>query len=663
MSKNAPKRESHTVPRSAPKREGHTVSRGTPTQKRQTVPVAQPPVAPVPAQPSLYAIPLKHRFFGELNRRNVIRVAILYLIACWVILEPTHVVFHMLEVPQWANRLVILLMAIGFPLVLLFAWIYEVTPHGLKLTTEVNRSESITPHTGRKIDRAIIAALSLALAYLVADRFWISKHLAASKPVISAVNETASRAGASPSTAAAFAPPPHSIAVLPFANMSGDKEQEYFSDGLSEEVLNSLARIEGLQVVARTSAFSFKGKDADIGTIARKLNVGAVLEGSVRRSGHTVRVTAQLINAVTGFHLWSQTFDRDLGDVLKLQTEIAATVASALQSSLLGDVAAKIELGGAHNAGAFDAYLRASKAFRGANSAKSLQSAIAGYTDAIRLDPNYALAFAGRSIALSVVAGGYTTGKDIRDKFERARADALAAIALAPELAEGHWALAYVFERESADFGRAMEEYQRAVALAPGSARILEDYGAFAVWMGRTDAGLGAVRRAVLLDPLYPGTHNALGDALYFSRRYDESIAAHQDTLSLDPQLAQARGLLGLAYYALGNFERARATCEAQPGHWLSQECLAVTYDKLGRHVDAEAELSKLRASWGDDAAFQYAEVYAQSGNTTKALDSLETALRLHGQGLEAVKTAPLLDPLRKEPRFLAIERELKFPD
>ena len=168
------------------------------------------------------------------------------------------------------------------------------------------------------------------LAYFVADKFWISKHLAAST---------------------AFNPPPHSIAVLPFANMSGDKDQEYFSDGLTEELLNSLAEINELQVAARTSAFSFKGTNTDIGTIARKLNVGAVLEGSVRRSANTIRITAQLINAVTGFHLWSKTYDRDLGDVLKLQTEIATAVASALKVTLLGDVAAKVELGGTGNPG------------------------------------------------------------------------------------------------------------------------------------------------------------------------------------------------------------------------------------------------------------------------------------------------------------------------
>ena len=193
-----------------------------------------------------------------------------------------------------------------------------------------------------------------------------------------------------PATATA-SPPPHSIAVLPFVNLSGDKEQEYFSDGLTEELLNSLTEINELQVAARTSSFSFK-EHPDIATVAHKLNVGAVLEGSVRRSAHTIRVTAQLINAVTGFHLWSKTYDRDLGDVLKLQTEIATAVASALKVTLLGDVAAKIELAGRVTLRAFDAYLRGSKALGSqCTETRSLQGAITEYTEAIRLDPQYAL--------------------------------------------------------------------------------------------------------------------------------------------------------------------------------------------------------------------------------------------------------------------------------
>src|SRR3984893_8329135 len=228
------------------------------------------------------------------------------------------------------------------------------------------------------------------LGYFVAQKVWLSKHPASPPMPLAAPTSVAP---------AAFAPPLHSIAVLPFVNLSGDASQDYFSDGLTEELLNSLAEIEGLQVAARTSSFSFK-EHPDIATVAHKLNVGAVLEGSVRRSAHTVRVTAQLINAVTGFHLWSKTYDRDLGDVLKLQTEIATAVASSLKITLLGDVGAKIELGGTHKPAAFDAYLRGLKLARIAKATTPMEcrEPIAAFSAALALDANYALAYANRAL-------------------------------------------------------------------------------------------------------------------------------------------------------------------------------------------------------------------------------------------------------------------------
>ena len=235
--------------------------------------------------------------------------------------------------------------------------------------------------------------------------------------------------GAAVAPATTFSPPPHSIAVLPFVNLSGDKDQDYFSDGLTEELLNSLAEINELQVAARTSSFSFK-EHPDIATVAHKLNVGAVLEGSVRRSANTVRVTAQLINAVTGFHLWSKTYDRDLGDVLRLQTEIATAVASALKVTLLGDVAAKVEVGGTRNPAAFDAYLRGAKAYSSRHEGRDLHAAIAAYTEAIRLDANYALAFAARSIAFSYYAGEAETPEAMQEGYNKAQADARQALKL-----------------------------------------------------------------------------------------------------------------------------------------------------------------------------------------------------------------------------------------
>jgi TolB-like protein len=496
-----------------------------------------------------------------------------------------------------------------------------------------------------------------ALAYFAIDKFWISKH-----PTSSPRPPTASASVA----AAAFSPPPHSIAVLPFVNMSGDKKQEYFSDGLTEEILNSLARINELQVSARTSAFSFKGKDADIGTIARRLNVGAVLEGSVRRSSHTIRITTQLINAVTGFHLWSQTYDRNLGDVLALQTEIANAVASALKVTLLGDVAAKIEVGQTHNPAALDAYLRASKAYTTSHGKEDIETAIAAYTEAIQLDPNYALAFADRALALSHYAV-LVIGGDYRERLKKMERDARKAIALAPDLAEGHLALASYLEYFSLDLAGASDEYKHAVDLAPGNVRALRGYGLYAVYMGQTPAGIAAARRAVVLDPLNRDNYGVLGTALFFGRRYDEAIAVLQTTLTLDPDDSAAYGYRGLSYYALGNYDGARASCEPKADkpevEFVTRPCLAITYDKLGRHADAEGVLTKEKASEGDADAYQYAEIYAQWGNSAKALDWLETAQRLQDSGLVFLKTDPLLDPLREEPRFQAIARALKFPN
>ena len=498
-----------------------------------------------------------------------------------------------------------------------------------------------------------IAAVVVALGYLVANRLVLSKRGAE----VGAVPALAAQSA----PATAFNPPPHSIAVLPFVNMSGDKEQEYFSDGLTEELLNSLARINELQVAGRTSSFYFKGEHAELNAIAHKLNVASVLEGSVRRSGQTVRITAQLINAVTGFHLWSQTYDRDQGDVLKVQTEIANAVASALKVTLLGDVAAKIELGGTRNASALDAYLRGVKAGHGSTVGDTLAE-IAAYTEAIRLDPDYALAFAARSLARTLYATDFAPRAAVRDSFDQALVDARKAVTLAPELGEGHAALAHVFEYGFLDFTRASEEYERAVSLAPGNAKVLFYYSRFSGYMGHPDAALATARRGVTLDPVNFLSYRALGDVLRATRRDTEAIVAYQESIALEPDSPNTYARRGFSYYALGDFQSARTSCEVQADLAENPVCRVVTYDKLGRHADADAMLGKIKASLGDAAAYQYAEIYAQWGKTAEALKWLETAMRLRDWRLLQLKTDLLLDPLRREPRFQAIERELKFP-
>jgi TolB-like protein/DNA-binding winged helix-turn-helix (wHTH) protein/Tfp pilus assembly protein PilF len=512
---------------------------------------------------------------------------------------------------------------------------------------------------------ALMGALALVALVAGAYALWHARPGATATSVsLTARSQSGIPTKIASTAAVAFSPPPHSIAVLPFVNLSGDKDQEYFSDGLTEELLNALTHVDGLQVAAPTSSFSFR-EYPDIAEVAHKLNVATVLEGSVRRSGRTVRITAQLNNAVTGFHLWSQTYDRDLSDVLDLQTEVANAVANALQVTLLGDVAEKIELGGTRNPAAFDAYLRAAKhASRVLEYADSWQPALYDYTEAIRLDPRYALAFAGRSLAWNSYGADAAHGfAAIRESFNRAEADARRAVGLAPDLAEGHLALARVLEDGSLDFIQAAREFDRAFALAPSNASVLSDYGQFTVLMGHADEGIAASRRALVLDPLNPLTHRHLGDALYYGRHAAEALGAYRDSLALQPDAPGGSAKVGFAYYALGSLESARSSCESAPSHWLNQECLAVVYHKLGRHADAEAVLAKMKAANGDDAAYNYAEVYAQWGDPASALRWLERAVRLRDSGLPELKVDPLMDPLRKDPRFQTIERKLKFPD
>jgi TolB-like protein/tetratricopeptide (TPR) repeat protein len=488
---------------------------------------------------------------------------------------------------------------------------------------------------------AVVAAFG-AVVYLAVERPWVSR----------------------PAASAAFHPPPHSIAVLPFVNMSGDKEQEYFSDGLTEELLNSLAELNELQVAARTSSFSFKGQNTDIALIAHKLNVGAILEGSVRRSGDTMRITAQLINAVTGFHLWSKSYDRDIGDVLKLQTEIATSVASALRVRLLGDVAAKVELGGTRNPAAFDAYLRGLKLARiaAATTPMECRAPIDAFSEAITLDSNFALAYANRALIKSECAGN---SKDWLQQPNEGtvRADAERAIALAPSLADGYVALSRL-ELGSLKLEAADQACARALALGPGNVRVLYECSLLAVYLGHADTAISGARHGVALDPLNPLSHRALGDTLRYARRYEEAIAAYHASIAADPEnAAEAYALRGLSYYLAGNLALAQSSCEVRPDSFRNQVCRAVIYDRLGRHADAAAVLAKIKQQGGDAAAYQYAEIFTQWGDRKAALDWLEKAMRLRDPGLVYTKVDPLMDPLRKEPRFQAVTRELRFPD
>jgi TolB-like protein len=515
---------------------------------------------------------------------------------------------------------------------------------------------------GAAVAAAVVAA---ALVWLLVDRIWPAKHDASASagPAASIASASAGAAATSANNAAAFAPPPHSIAVLPFVNMSGDPKQDYFSDGLSEELLNSLASVRDLRVAARTSSFFFKGKEVDLSDVAHKLNVGAVLEGSVRKDGDHVRITAQLIDAVSGYHLWSQTYDRDLKDILKLQTDVATAVTKALQATLLANAAATIELGGTQNPQAFDAYLRGKQLIATMVGKATGLDAIAAFTEAVRLDPNFAKAYANLALIENGFAEYYGVGPEIREHFERARLAAERALVLAPELGEAHSALARVLTDGFFDFHGALAEHERALALSPNDSGVLMRAAWFFADIGRTDAAATMARRGISVDQLNSQAYRYFAVVLDSLHLYPEAIEAANRALSLNPKDVRQAAVRGLVQLHLDQDEAARQSCDMPPLDWESRMCLAIAYNRLHRRPDAEAQVAAMKSDLGDSSAYQYAEIYAQWGDLPKSLDWLETAYRLKDPGITNIKADEFLQPLRQEPRFLAVVRQLNLPN
>ena len=455
-----------------------------------------------------------------------------------------------------------------------------------------------------------------------------------------------------------FAPPAHSIAVLPFTNLSGDPTQEYFSDGVSEELINALSQVNTLQVTARTSSFFFKGKDVDLETIAHKLNVGAILEGSVRRDGSTVRITAELINAATGFHMWSQKYDRELRSVLALQSEIAETVAEQLQVPLLGAAAIHLEAGGTQNPEAYDAYLRGKGIYYSTEDETGNRAALAEFDRAIALDPNFAAAYGRRAVALIGISGEVKNVAERDVLREEANTAAQRAATLAPDRADVHTALWAVRARGYFDFRSA--EISRALALAPGSTLAHQCAALQASWSGHHDLAVQEAREAVKLDPQSFEAKMYVVGALTNARRFNEALAALVEAKAIKPDSQSIRPYTAYIYRLQGRADliEQQRLCE-QPARHL---CLALVKHARGDLSGANEDLAARKAEWGDSGAYDYARIYAQWGDAPLAMRSLRTAERLHDPGMVELKVDPLLDPIRNQPEFKALEQRLNFP-
>ncbi len=460
-----------------------------------------------------------------------------------------------------------------------------------------------------------------------------------------------------------FDPPPHSVAVLAFTNLSGAPSQDYLSDGLSEELIESLSQIRQVQVTARTSSFFFKGKTATIKDIALALNVAAVVEGSVRRQGNHLRIEVRLTDARTGFQLWSRPFDSDLGDMLKVEADIAAQVADGLQVKLAAGRAPDGNTGGTANARALDAFLHGVQSIRH-ETVQSYRDALASFQAAIDADHDFALAYAGKADALVEIANVEDVPDPATDGWMYSAS--LSAAERSVQLASGsgltHAALSNILAN-SLDLRRAWVEADQAQLLDPGNSTVNLIFSGVAISVGRIDSAMQAARRVVELDPLREDGWVNLGQQFRIARDFDSAFKAYQHAQTVagteTPLIAYERAL---AYITMGNPERA-LDISLSGSDWMRLECRAIAQHALGRPQDAKQTFAALVRQDGNNFNYVYAEIYAQWGETVEALVWLAKARKLHDSGLANIKIDPMMDPLRNEPGFKAIEASLSFPD
>jgi TolB-like protein/DNA-binding winged helix-turn-helix (wHTH) protein len=463
-----------------------------------------------------------------------------------------------------------------------------------------------------------------------------------------------------PPVATPFLPPPRSVAVLAFTNMTGDPAQNYLADGMAEELIDTLSQVRALQVAARSSSFVFKSRPAAIADIARELNVSAVLEGSIRGGGGRLRIVVRLVDGRTGFELWGKSFDRAPGEALAVETDIGTLVAKALQQTLLPEDVDQMSLGGTADAAAFDAYLRGIVAERSADA----HGGVAAYDAALARDPLFARALARRAITLSTVAA-YMDGGDLaaRDATQReAIESARRAIAAAPNLGIAHAALGSVLLECRMDFRGAAVSLAHAEDLAPGDADVAREVARLQAYLGHWDAVFAAAQRRLARDPLSPGAYRALAEVYINRAAWPMALDALRHALQLEsaPTLSDTQMRAALDFLR-GDYE-AVVRDVAGDVAWHQQLWLAVAEHALGHIPQATAALHKLQAIGGDTMATQYADIYAQWGQREAALHWLDEAYRLHDPGLVEIRMDRLLDPIRSTPGYRNLEAKIGMP-
>ena len=570
------------------------------------------------------------RFLSELKRRNVLRVAAFYAAAGWLLVQIATQVLPVFEAPTWTMRVVVVAVVLGFPLALVFAWFYELTPEGLKRENEVGRSQSVARSTGRKLDRCIIGVLAAAVVALLANQFVPHKNALGK-----------------------------AIAVLPLVNDTGDPNSEYFSDGLSEELISALAQIKELKVIGRTSSFHFKNSNEESKVIGAALGVGYLLEGSVRKSAGRARIAVNLVRAADGANAWSQIYDRALPDIFAVQAEIAQSVAGALKVALLGEAEKNPDAPSNQNFDAYTAYLQG-RYYEQRYTATDLRKAIGFYDAAIRSDPHYALAYA--ALSKSWWALGDITGEDVAEANRKARAAAERAVAEDPNSAEGHSALGQILVSVDRNAKGAEAEFRRAAELAPASADPKIGLSSIIGDFGQIEEAVELLQQAVRLEPLSANAHFDLARLLTSVGRYDEAAQSARKAIELQPGGAGTWEMLALVEAKRGDGEAAlKAAAQETDPDWRAY-AMALAQQARGDAVAADAALNALIAGHSDDMSFQIAAVYAFRGDADKTFEWLDQAYEKHDPGVMAIIDNPFTRELRSDPRFAAFCKKVGLP-
>src|SRR6202166_4927844 len=510
-------------------------------------------------------------FFSELKRRNVYKVAVAYAVVGWLLAQIATQIFPFLEIPNWVVRLVIVLIAIGFPIALVIAWAFEATPEGIK-RTEI--ADAMPAAAGQKKHAWIYVVVIGAV--ISVGLFFAGRYTAGSKTTASH-NDVSNK----------------SIAVLPLVNTSGDPGNDYFSDGLSEELIAVLAKIPGLKIIGRSSSFLFKGKSEDSRTIGEKLGVANLLEGSVRKQGERVRIVAELINAADGRELWSNTYDRELKDVFAVQSEIAVAVTDQLKIKLLGASAKSDAAPSNDNLAAYNAVQQGTFYLR-LSTEEGPRKATEFYGEAIRLDPNYALAHANLSSAWRQLGATWLGGTEANEAYAKARNEAHVALSLAPNLSAAHEALGFVLLTPDLDFAGADAEFRKAEKLAPADAAPKNARSYSFAAEGRLAEAENLARQALTLDPLGVTRYLSLARILIGGGRYDEAEAALGKARALQPAAAPTHVYLTIIDILRGNTAAALQDAQLEPPGFWRDYALALATQGQSDRAAADAALQKL---------------------------------------------------------------------